>query len=289
VATSLRAPRAPKTSKTVKTGSTAPIAAGPVTDGEQPSKNSSAATRGAVSAVLVTIFLYLFGQLLGGFVASIYPRLKGWSYDQRINWLTNTIIGQFWYVLVVEAITLGTLFLYLKNRGGSRAQLGLTKPRLIDIPYAIFGFIAYIVALEVAVVAIVKPLFPSINITQHQDVGFSTVTSHRDLMLAFISLVVLPPIVEEIVFRGFLFNGLKRAMPVVWAGIATSLLFAAPHLLESDNGRLLWIAGIDTFILSIVLVYVRQKTSRLYAGMLIHGVKNYIAFAYLYHAFIIFR
>jgi membrane protease YdiL (CAAX protease family) len=253
------------------------------------SPDASVAPWGPAAAILGTIFLYVFAQLAGGFVASIYPRLKGWSYDQRINWLTNTIVGQFWYVVVVEALTLITLFWYIKRRQGTPAQLGLTRPKLIDVAYAVGGFIAYIAALELVLTLIVKPFFPSINLTQRQDIGFNTVVTHHDLIFAFISLVILPPIVEEIVFRGFLFGGLKKALPVIYAGILTSLLFAAPHLLESTGGGLLWVAGIDTFILSLSLVYVRQKTGRLYAGMLVHAAKNYLAFTYLYHAFIFIR
>jgi hypothetical protein len=92
----------------------------------------------------------------------------------------------------------------------------------------------------------------------------------------------LPPFAEEIMFRGFLFSGLKKKLPVIWAALFTSLLFAVPHLLESGSGGLLWIAGIDTFILSMVLCWLRQKTDRLYAGMGLHALKNFIAFATLY-------
>jgi membrane protease YdiL (CAAX protease family) len=190
---------------------------------------------------------------------------------------------------VVEALTLAAVLGYVKIRHGTYAQLGLTKPKLRDILYAVGGFFAYIVGLYFTLYVIVKPLFPRIDLAQHQDIGFGTAVSHRDLILTFISLVILPPLVEEIIFRGFLFGGLKRALPVVWAGIFTSLLFAAPHLLESDNGKLLWVAGVDTFVLSLVLVMLRHKTGRLYSGMLVHGAKNYLAFTYLYHATLFIR
>ena len=71
-------------------------------------------------------------------------------------------------------------------------------------------------------------------------------------------------------------------MPKVWAIIITSLIFASPHLLESGSGGLLWIAGIDTFVLSLVLCWVREKTGRLYAGMGIHALKNTVAFISLF-------
>ena len=54
-----------------------------------------------------------------------------------------------------------------------------------------------------------------------------------------------------------------------------------PHLFESSSG-ILWVAGLDTFILSMVLVFVREKTDSLYASMGIHMVKNFLAFASLF-------
>jgi membrane protease YdiL (CAAX protease family) len=70
-------------------------------------------------------------------------------------------------------------------------------------------------------------------------------------------------------------------MNKIIAALITSILFALPHLFESSSG-LLWVAGCDTFILSMVLVYVREKTDKLWASMLIHALKNFVAFASLY-------
>jgi membrane protease YdiL (CAAX protease family) len=95
--------------------------------------------------------------------------------------------------------------------------------------------------------------------------------------------VVLPPVVEETVFRGFLFTGIRNRLKPVAAALITSLLFAVPHLLESgQSGSLLWVAGIDTFTLSLVLCYLRHKTDSLWPGIFLHALKNGIAFVALY-------
>jgi membrane protease YdiL (CAAX protease family) len=88
--------------------------------------------------------------------------------------------------------------------------------------------------------------------------------------------------VEEILFRGFLYSGLKKSLPKIWAVLLTCTIFAAPHLLEGGSSGLLWVAGIDTFILSLVLIWLREKTGRLYASMGLHALKNFIAFASLF-------
>jgi membrane protease YdiL (CAAX protease family) len=82
--------------------------------------------------------------------------------------------------------------------------------------------------------------------------------------------------------RGFLYSSLKKAMPVGLAAVSVSLLFAAAHLPEGGAAGPLYIAAIDTFILSLVLVYLREKTGSLWASITLHALKNGIAFVALF-------
>src|SRR2546427_533138 len=97
-----------------------------------------------------------------------------------------------------------------------------------------------------AAAALAGALF-GVNLDQKQELGFDHVSGASQRLLAFVSLVLLPPIVEETIFRGFLFSGLRKKLRFAYATLVASLLFAAPHLLESTGGPL-WIAGIDTFV-----------------------------------------
>src|SRR5262249_37045858 len=102
------------------------------------------------------------------------------------------------------------------------------------------------------------------------------------LWLVFISLVILPPITEEIMIRGFLFTGLRSKLSLIKAGLITSVLFAIPHLQPGSGQPLLWMAGVDTFILSLILVYLREKTGSLAASIGVHAIKNFVAFLALF-------
>ncbi len=138
-------------------------------------------------------------------------------------------------------------------------------------------FIAFLV-----VVALVTRFVPGFDIGQEQDVGFKDVSGSAQLIMSFVGLVILPPIVEEIMARGLIYSSLRKAMPVLIAAILTSALFALPHMFESATGGLLYIAGLDTFILSMFLVYLREKTGALWASMLLHAIKNGVAFMALF-------
>jgi len=86
-------------------------------------------------------------------------------------------------------------------------------------------------------------------------------------VLTFISLVVLPPIAEEIMVRGFLYSSLKKAMRILAGRVADECDFLRPRL----TGRRQWqpalYAALDTFVLSLVLIYLREKTGSLWASI----------------------
>lgn len=192
------------------------------------------------------------------------------------------------YILLFEGILILTLNTLLKTEFGSNLKvLGLNKLRLKYTGYALAGFAAYMV-LYILGVTLAKEIIPSLDLEQKQEIGFQTTTRGLALLPAFISLVIVAPIAEEIVVRGFLFGGLRTKLPFIMSATITSGLFAAAHLAASKEGPL-WVAGIDTFILSLVLCYLREKTDSLWPSIVVHMLKNGLAFIVLFNILSYFR
>jgi membrane protease YdiL (CAAX protease family) len=122
----------------------------------------------------------------------------------------------------------------------------------------------------------------SINTDQQQQIGFENASGLLPLSLVFISLVILPAFVEEIMIRGFLYSGLLKKYSKKIAAILASLIFAVAHLQLGSGEPPLWIAAIDTFILSVVLIYLRERTGNIWAGVAVHIIKNSFAFVSLF-------
>ena len=116
------------------------------------------------------------------------------------------------------------------------------------------------------------------------DIGFEHVNTNIELFLTFFSLVVLPPIGEEVLIRGYLFGNLRRYLRFLPSLIITSLLFGAAHLEFGTGKPLVWMAGVDTAILAVFLAYLREKTGSIWAGVVVHGLNNLLAFIYLFHS-----
>jgi len=192
--------------------------------------------------------------------------------------LTESIVGQFWITLLAEAVTLAIVWLFVRHWSWQKIRqgMGLGKLRWRDGGYALFGIILYLAAYTLTLN--ITSAFFHIDVNQEQSIGFSGAAGFVSLALTAISLVILPPLVEEVVFRGFLYGGLRKKLTPVIAALITSIAFAAPHALESSDGKLLWVAAIDTFTLSLVLCYLREKTGSIYAGIGVHAIKNGLAF-----------
>jgi membrane protease YdiL (CAAX protease family) len=89
----------------------------------------------------------------------------------------------------------------------------------------------------------------------------------RALIMAFAFLAtVAAPFMEELIFRGFLFNALRRYAPVWVAAVVSGVLFGLSHGSSS--------AWIPLAASGIVLAYVYHRSGSLTAAMISHAVFN---------------
>lgn len=87
-------------------------------------------------------------------------------------------------------------------------------------------------------------------------------TTYATLLVA----VIVAPFCEEIFFRGFVFMGMSKAMPVWLAVIASAFIFAFAH---ADLGSFAVL-----FIIGIALAFLRWRTHSLWPGILLHMLNN---------------
>jgi membrane protease YdiL (CAAX protease family) len=233
------------------------------------------------AAVIYTLVVYFAAQLLASMLVIIYPHLRGWNHHRANDWLDQSVTAQFWFVFCAEVLTFGAIVWFIRRRQGELSSIGWKKPQWIHLLYAFGGFAVYFLGYAM-LLAVATKLFPHLNVNQKQDIGFQNAITPFSLGLTFVSLVVLPPIVEEFVFRGFLYTGLRNRMQPIVATLVTSVLFASAHLQFGSGKPLLWVAAIDTFTLSLVLCYLREKNNSLWPGIVLHALKNGIAFCSLF-------
>lgn len=234
-----------------------------------------------LTSIGITIGLFFASQIIAALIVGTYPLLRNWTDLQAASWLESSVWAQFLYILIAEIIAVAVVLHMIKRAGVTKARIGLVDFRPKDAAYAALAYGLYFVAYIVLATA-AAALFSGLDLDQEQQVGFSTAYTALQLTLTFLSLVILPPIAEEIIFRGFLFTSLRAKYRFHSAAVATSLLFGAAHLQFGADAPLLWMAALDTFILSYVLCFLREKTGSLWAPILLHALKNLIAFMVLF-------
>lgn len=163
----------------------------------------------------------------------------------------------------------------------SREELGLKGfPTWTDIGLAPIGFVVYLL-LAAGITAIFSQ-FSWFNASEVQDVGFSYYLIGFDRLVAFITIVMIAPIAEEIIFRGWLYGKLRaklntattNVISMTVSSLLVSLLFGFVHMQ--------WNVSVNVFAMSLVLCALREITGTIYSGIILHMLKNGVAFYLLY-------
>lgn len=219
---------------------------------------------GVAQFVLVAIILLL--------------QLVGISFGDVNTAIFGAVSAAAVYVLML-VIAVGVPW-WLRRRTTDKAELGLQRlPSWLDISLAPAAFVVYILTSGIFVY-LVAQLMPGFDPTQAQEIGFENITHRYELLLAFATLVIAAPVAEEILFRGYLYGKLRRSTSIWLTMLVTSLLFAALHLPGTEG--LQWNVAVDVFVLSLFLCGLREITGSIWAGILLHSIKNGIAYYILF-------
>jgi hypothetical protein len=192
--------------------------------------------------------------------------------DQISDSLFQLGAGAVIYALTL-LIVIGVPWLVKKSRT-SKEDLGLQRlPSWMDFVWVPVGAITYLI-LTAVVTAIAMSFLTFVDYEQVQDTGFTNMGAQTEYVLAFIMLVVIAPIAEELLFRGYLFGKLRKYAPLWISILITSALFALVHFA--------WNVGLDVFALSIVLCLLRVISGSLWPSIMLHMLKNSVAFYFLF-------
>jgi len=216
----------------------------------------------------VAIFMVGLQLLLGFLFTKILPA----------NLLSSTAVN---IIYLVISYVLGVLFIVVlppkvlkkKVEKVSRERLGLKGlPTWTDIGLAPIGYVVSLI-LAAGLTAAFR-VFPWFDANQAQNLGYSPYMMGWERGFAFIALAVFAPIVEELIFRGWLYGKLRVRIPKWLAILLVSVLFGAIHMQ--------WNVGVTVFCMSVVNCLLREVTGTIYAGTLVHILSNGLAFYLVY-------
>ncbi|WP_438018209.1 ABC transporter permease subunit/CPBP intramembrane protease [Sorangium sp. So ce315] len=163
---------------------------------------------------------------------------------------------------------LPTLALVVGFGYAPRATLGLRPPSVRGLAGALLlGASAWI-----AIGGTVLRWFPPPE-RFARELGELVLLGGQPYPVVLLLVAVTPAVCEELLFRGLVYAGLRRAGSAAAIGVS-ALLFGLAH---GSVYRLL-----PTFSLGLALGYARHRTGSVLAGMLLHAVNNGLAVSLLY-------
>ena len=186
--------------------------------------------------------------------------------------LDSTLI-QALYTFIVDGVALALIVLLpwkLWKKKTTLKEMGVEGTLTwTDIGLAPIGFIAYLVMSMIG-----QWVMPFVDWSAEQDIGYDMSNLiGTDLLIVAATIVIIAPIAEELIFRGWLYGKMKQIIPTWLAVVLVSVLFGIMH------GQVN--VGINVFFLSITLCVLREMTGTIYAGILLHMLKNGVALAFL--------
>ncbi len=189
--------------------------------------------------------------------------LAGWLVVTGADLLASEVFGVTLsgeaYGILIYAVVVAWVWVTVVRRGGVNLAVMLRWPRLGTYWFVVAGLLLLQFIFSLAAILLTELVFPGLS-ESVDDVG------QGNLVLAALGLVVLPPLVEELVFRGVLIERFTVKWRVGVAVLVSSVLFGVLHVDPVGAGMFGVVTG---------LLYLR--TGSLWPGILIHAGNNLVA------------
>ena len=200
------------------------------------------------------IVLVMFATLVAAFIAPS-------ALTQGMGWLALTYVpyavAAFW-ILVWFVVAMAP-------RGSGLRTIGWRPVKLSAGVANAIGAYAAAIPIVLAMSMVAVRFFPD---SPPNPVEAAMTQAHgwgARLVFLFV-LCILAPVVEETLFRGGLYGGMRKRWPLPVAALASGSMFAAVHL----SG----VNFIPILALGVALAMIYERTGSLAPGMIAHGVFN---------------
>jgi uncharacterized protein len=169
-------------------------------------------------------------------------------------------------IIVSTPVQIALLWAFASRSGHNGAvPLGWILPKRSEAIFAVLAAIAYIVIGDATSALTGRDL-----VTSFQTDIYRTADAAGWLPLLWIAVVVVTPIGEETLFRGWLFAGWLREPKDTWPVIViTAALFAILHV-QYD-----WFVMSQVFVFALLVGWMRWATGSAIVTMLMHAVINF--------------
>lgn len=198
-----------------------------------------------------TMGVFVASVLLGSFLSVVLMRLRG------AESLTPDITFVYYLIQMLPTIA---FIVWLRHRAGRDSAIHLGFRRT-NLPMVLWG--GLLVVVSGVVIEPLLMLFPTEAYDGvQQTIGLGS--------WAILSSIVAAPILEEILFRGVIFESCAERWGKGVGLVVSALLFGVIHIIP--------VQVINAFVVGLILGYVYLRTRSLVSVIIIHAFNNAIAY-----------
>ena len=217
----------------------------------------------------LTLLALLAASILGGILALILYAVMGGDLGKIFRSDMDALasdglfmtVGIFAQTIVFLACVPGLVWL---RRATLRDYLGLHFPSVRATAQWILIFMVFLAAQDIVTVFVLgRPIVPSVMVDAYR--------AAPSLLLLFVAIVILAPLGEELLMRGFLFKGIASK----WGGFAavtiSAVLWAVLHLQYDLYGVF------QILLIGLFLGLARLRTGSTTLAFVLHALCNLVA------------
>ena len=212
------------------------------------------------------VFFIVFGFFVG-MIESVAGTKFTFYKSENFRMIFDTIILDLMVFLVILAFLHNVYKKKISSFGFVKKNLGK------NIFYGVAGYVGIIPVLF-AIGILVYVILNIFKIKPPPQPIIGLFLEEKNTALLFISSMIAAtfgPIIEEIFFRGVMYNAVKKKIGVFWSILITSMLFSFLH----THAMTYFLVGfIPITILGILLAYLYEKTGSLIPSITLHVCNN---------------
>lgn len=201
--------------------------------------------------LFATVGVFVFSVLLGSLLAAALMVFRG------AEGLTPDITFIYYLVQMLPTIA---FVVWLRHRAGRGSGIHLGF-RHINFPIILWG-----VVLMVAANIVIEPLLEFFPTEAYEQVQTTVGVGGW----AILSTVIAAPILEEILFRGLIFESCSERFGRGLAIFVSAILFGLVHVVP--------VQMVSGFVMGLILGYVYLRTRSLISVIVLHAINNAIAY-----------
>jgi len=170
--------------------------------------------------------------------------------------------------IVASPAWIAVMVLASRRRGWHAADyLALVVPTRGQLVFGLVCTLPLLAAFDVLTYATGRDVVPPF-----MSESYKSAASSGSLLLFLIAMVFIAPVAEEIVFRGFLFRGLRASfLGVAGTLVVTSVAWALMHV-QYD-----WAGIVQIFLIGLLLGWLRWASGSTLLTIVLHVMANFIA------------